>query len=483
MLPCWLLLLALQSVAGMIESFVMSLDNKEDTFSIVWSFEFAAQGKLDLTASLLEDPTLRNRSLQLLLCTDAQMDLLRSTRLSDVCTVKPFDYLEPERQMSLGLGVGSQHSWHVVAQDVMWLRLLQLNCDSDTWKVQVDLVAVNPGGEYLSLSQVPFKLVWLISGCIWAALFVLWCLNWVPYRYFNVQLQRILSLIPLANIVLAITETLEWREKSRIGMETEYLTYLVQVANCISTGVLFGCLVCISKGYGITKGSLRDARRVWVLVVLLMIATGVYESFGGFLLFFLVITYILVLRFVFAAIVENLSMLASQLALLRSVELRMAQFPVQLKMRMFKKFQLTMIVFLAVHVIFQLWATIFLRSTPWVEAAMDQTIYLLTVSAVYLTFRMRPFVPFVYRVLGREEAEHHSPRRSELPLMLEVGTSLWRPGRPCPSLSPDANFAGLSAESFPIYLVKCPSSKSGGTMIAEPVRLYPSKSLGEMESP
>jgi len=272
----------------------------------------------------------------------------------------------------------------------------------------------------------------------------------------------------------------------------DYLTYLGDFFNCICTGVLFGSFIAVSKGVGITKATLRDARRVWVLIALLMIATGVYETFGGFLLFFLVIIYVLILRFIFAAIVENLAQLGSQLAIVRSMDVQSTVSPVHIKIKMFKKFQLTMIIFLAVDVIFQLWATIFLRSTPWVEVAINHTIYVLTVGIVYLTFRMRPFVPYVYRVIGHEEAENLElirergltrDRSRELPLMLDVGTSLWRPGRPYPSLSPDANFTGLGADASPIFLVKNPSAKSGGVMVARTVYDFSMKSYQDPEPP
>jgi len=334
-----------------------------------------------------------------------------------------------------------------------------------------------------------------VAACTWAGLLVLWLLNWVPYRYFNIKLQRLLSLIPVMEIAWAVVQTLLWREQSITGVEgPDYLIYLASIFNCACIGTLFGCLIAVSRGLGILRGSLRtiEGRKVWVQVVMLILATGVYDLFGGFLLFFLVIMYVVILRFIFASIVENLGQLSSQLAIVRSLEINANSSPVALKIRMYKKFQLTMIIFLAVDVIFQLWATIFLRQTPWVEVAISQTIFVLTVSSVYLTFRMRPFVPFVYRVLGHEEDENMEqnrvggrfgrPSRSrELPLMLDVGTSLWRPGRPLPSLSPDANFSGLDAEASPIYLVVPPSQKSGATMVARAVYDFPVK-FQEVES-
>jgi len=59
-----------------------------------------------------------------------------------------------------------------------------------------------------------------------------------------------------------------------------------------------------------------------------MVSYWVYKYFHGFVLFFLVIMYVFVLRYIFAAIVENSQALLAQLQLIRRVDIDATSTPV-----------------------------------------------------------------------------------------------------------------------------------------------------------
>jgi len=131
---------------------------------------------------------------------------------------------------------------------------------------------------------------------------------------------------------------------------------------------------------------------------------------NGFVLFFLVIMYVLMLRYIFSSIVENTTHLSNQIAILRTVPtLNITKTPVWQKQKMYKRFQVAMVLFISVDVIFHLWATIFLSATPWVEDAMEHFISALMVLCVGYTFAMRPFNPFFFRVVRDQSVNTWNP--------------------------------------------------------------------------
>jgi hypothetical protein len=158
----------------------------------------------------------------------------------------------------------------------------------------------------------------------------------------------------------------------------------------------------------ITRGRLGnyEFKRLAAMVFLLMLSKAIYSWINGFVLFFLVIMYVLMLRFIFASIVENTTLLSNQIGVLRTVpSLNVSKTPVWVKQKMYKRFQIAMVVFISVDVIFHLWATIFLSATPWVEDTMEHFISALLVISVGYTFAMRPFNPFFFRVV-RDQSLH-----------------------------------------------------------------------------
>jgi hypothetical protein len=481
----------------------INVESKE-RFSVLWSFEFAVGGSLNMKILMDNTTSMQqpNNSIQFLFCTDRQIDPLRSARLEDVCGTPTFNFVPCVWQGQLGLEYGLSTSFSYNATTESWYRLLQLNCPAGEYSGKLTYVAQNPGGEYLSLSEVPFKTLYVVTAAMWSALAMIWVWNWFRYRWFNIHLQRLITIVPVSKALISLSFLFYWREGSITGQFPSNWAWSNYIFAVLDLGAFFGSLLVIAKGWMITRGRFTkfEIRRVTAMIFLLMLSKAIYTWFNGFVLFFLVIMYVLMLRYIFASIVDNTTVLSNQIGVLRSIPtLNVTNTPVWLKQQMYKRFQVAMVVFISVDVIFHLWATIFLSSTPWVEDTMDHLISALLVISVGYTFAMRPFNPFFFRVVRGDQAalawesvpsesvsvsSSRGPSRlwglrdlsksRKSPLLMSPGTQsdepeetmfgsyMWRPGMPIPKMPNPAD-----PESWFSWFLGLDSSDSGPGIIIE----------------
>ncbi len=126
----------------------------------MWAFQFDHGGSLKLNITL--DNTLSvlqpNHSIQYMFVNDAEIAPLKTARFSDVCSTFNFDFVQTEFLQRLGAVPYDQFvSYENNSTEKTWLYLLQLNCEEEEMSGYLDYIAMNPGGEYLSLSEVPYK--------------------------------------------------------------------------------------------------------------------------------------------------------------------------------------------------------------------------------------------------------------------------------------------------------------------------------------
>jgi len=258
--PCLFLILfavAFHQCSAMIIDNAKFTVTEDDRFTILWSFEFGAGGQLNFSVKMDDTPSLhqQNTSLQLLWCAEPAINVLRKAHFADVCASTTFDYVGCEWQTQLGQGYpGNNTSFNWRAPNRGWYRLLQLNCQQTKYSGAVSLVAVNPGGEYLSLADVPFKSLSLASSVMWAVLSVAWCANWVRYWPWNIKLQRVLTLFPLVKGVKAVVLTMYWKEASRSGYFPSSFDWPMVFANTAVQLTMLGCVFLIASGWMITRG-------------------------------------------------------------------------------------------------------------------------------------------------------------------------------------------------------------------------------------
>jgi len=224
-----LFLVRCHAMIGQNEHVSLSSDTR---FSILWSFEFASGGSLNFTIDMPSFPS-SNVSLELLVCTDTEIDHFRNTDISTICAaafpISRNSFLPCEWAQQFGPASNDGvHSLQmsIASTEHNWYRLLQLNCFEESFEVYLSYIAMNPNGEYLSLSQVPFKALELYAAVGWGILTLLWCINWWRYRFFNVKLQRVITVVPLVKMTVALANLYYWRAESSTGRQPTSLYWV-----------------------------------------------------------------------------------------------------------------------------------------------------------------------------------------------------------------------------------------------------------------
>lgn len=328
-----------------------------DDFFATWSFEFAAGGSYSLDLSLVpsESVTVRNRTVQILLATDAQLSPIRSATMEDVCKSSDFNYSPVTWVARLGAGMSLDASVRLSLPTKDWLRLLVLNCDADSFTMHYSSVAMNPGGEYLSLSQVPYKTVYAVFIWVWAGCVAAWAAHLFLYRHWNIALQCLLVLLPLSKGILCGPSELYWRQASSTGFYPRAMAWGVMLVQVLDRCVWVMVVYMVAAGWRLTKPALlaQQKRALGVIVSFLCVAYLVFEIWGGFLVFLLLVSYVLVLRLVFAALLENGNALIRQKHVLTSADIDWTRTPLHAKLGMFKYLQVMLVAFISIDVIFQ----------------------------------------------------------------------------------------------------------------------------------
>jgi hypothetical protein len=408
----WLLCLLLclshlpHESSAMIDTNVDLSCSSDDSFFAAWSFEFAAGGSytlISLTLKPSDSWLVRNNTVQVMLATDSQLDNIRSASMDDVCANFPFNYSPVMKNWVMGTGYDNPVRWaipDILSKD--WYRLLVLNCAGDSFDMVYSDVAVNPGGEYLSLSEVPYKPLFSTFLWIWLAAIGVWSVHVFLYRYFNIGIQSAMLLLPLSKCALCIPSLMYWQSASKNGVYPQGLAWAVLLTATAERVIWFGIAYLLASGWRVTKHALHplEHRGLSIILCLLALSYFIYELFGGFLIFVLLVAYVLALRVIFAAIVENGNALLRQNHMLSRNDIDVDQTPLADKMRMFKSLQVSLLLYVSVDVIFQLWAAIFLKNTPWVGDCAENTLSFLVCVALAWAFRMRPFNPYWLAIMS-----------------------------------------------------------------------------------
>lgn len=316
----------------MIESFDVNVKDS-DSFSALWQFQFASGGRLDLDVQLAQSDQLMqpNNTIQILLMSKQEIQPLQKATLEGVCAKPNFSFAPTIWQVPLGGGVlfsaSFEHNWNT--SEVVYL--LQLNCHRVAGKVSVNLIAVNPGGEYLSLEEVPFEYLFKYTGLVWTILLILWSASLIPYRVFNIRLQLLYCLIPFFEVLVALLSYQLWMTRSRTGYDHRGWYWTSSLTSGLSKGVFFAQMLASSKGFGFLKHTLDRIERIEVLAysVAVLVSYWLYHYLGGMLLFLLVIIYSSALRLIFKCVLENCQLLVDQLRILERANYETKDTPVR----------------------------------------------------------------------------------------------------------------------------------------------------------
>ena len=378
---------------------------------------------------------------------------------------------EWQTQLGNGHDLSASFSRTVVTQE--WYRMLLLNCHEDDYEARINFVAINPGGQHLSLSEVPY--LYLYNGLTWFWFLntLLWWFMCYRYRYFNTKLQIILSLVPLFQAVFCSLVLLDYSKRSRTGIVPVFESWASVFMSCARSGMILYGLFLVSYGYGITITDLsnNEHKQCCYLVAALVICQFLSHLWGEEFVVFLTLTgvYITALRKIVTAITRNTNLMIQQLQLVRSVPgLDITKTSGWTKLFMFRRLQLNLCIFVALNVFLFLWSIMFFSDYPWRGDIVEQSALIYLCYAVGYIFALRPFNPYLFRI-ARTEPSMPAPVAGSLPdplrgPLMDHSRSdyLWQPGMPPPSLDLAlSRFVGVG-EPEPLYIVSNPPSSIGG---------------------
>lgn len=486
-----LFLLSTQCSRAMINSEEFQVSSSGPAWGLVWQFEFDGGGISTNSFSTLgqspqnPSPETINNTLWFLLVSESQWQALAGPDVTNGKMCAKLDEGEEAlKQWLPALGDNSATTieklnrekrsfstdTHIASRDSY--RLVFFACGTNVnFKVKADWTNVNPGGEYLSLTLVPFKSMELVLVIIWVVMFLAWFYNWVRYRAFNVKLQRFLSLVPAMEAMSSLVYLQYWRQASSTGHYDSTLWGLWLAVSCLSSGLFFLCLALVGMGWSITRAQLdrADVVRACWMCALLMAAEALYRAVNALFLFGVVIVYVVLLRFIFSVINDQHHALVTQLQLIRRLGVDATTTPVWTKHLMLKRFQGLLVCFAAVSVIFRFWSMIFLAGDPWIGVLCSRLIDVGVALVVGWTFRLRPFNPFFHPLIPADEQQGGDNNRGGLVDANSIDQSLisggtrWRPGMPLPATTPSFS-SFLDSANVPLLAVEQPGKSSYGNL-------------------
>ena len=233
--------------------------------------------------------------------------------------------------------------WNVTAPvpDASYYSFLFVSCTPASLQLTIDYHLVNPGGEELSAGYVPLKAMTAGMLATWggvgSAMIVAMALAtalWrnvyaaatapalmvgpdgtavmvsapAPVRALHVALLVVPALFA-ANAAVARAYVLR---ASTAGTWDFSLQVAAVMAADVSTSALLAISMLVSRGWQITRFHVEPAeqRQVAIIVSLYFIVYAVWDLFPGFFfLFLLILAYVLMLRYIFAAVTWRLRLL------------------------------------------------------------------------------------------------------------------------------------------------------------------------------
>ena len=267
---------------------------------------------------------------------------------------------------------------------------------------QYSAIAQSRPGEYLSLSQLPFKSLYVVASALWLLLLGVWCLHLLQHRRWNIRLQAAMLAVPVSKIWVGVPWTLYWHAASRTGLLPWGLGLLADISDALDGVVFVSVLIVIAKGWGVLHAALtRQWRREYVAYVgLLLAAIVAWRLFPLYLLPALVIMALSLFRYIFISVLSNTIAIISTLqSLLQLPQLDPTSTPLWRKLHQYKLYQLSLVLYASLALIVYIWSGIFLLKLPWVNAAGEALLCLALAVAVGWAFWLRPFNPYYYFIV------------------------------------------------------------------------------------
>jgi hypothetical protein len=159
------------------------------------------------------------------------------------------------------------------------------------YRVRLDYVYSNKDGSQLSCEYSGFPQLYLILSAVWLGTVVVWmaALSW-RYQH-SVALQRLLTAVPLMQVVRNFVNHRLWQDTQQTGERNNPLAFLQYLCNALYLSALFTSLLTLSKGFMILHwdSSLMERRTLLICMCWMVVTSLAYDLLGGFFVFMLVL--------------------------------------------------------------------------------------------------------------------------------------------------------------------------------------------------
>ena len=265
---------------------------------------------------------------------------------------------------------------------------------------QFTFIAQSKPGEYLSLTYIPFKSLYVVSAVLWTLLLLVWSVHCWLWRSFNVRLQLALLAVPVSKMWLGVPYTVFYMLASQSGYTNMTWYWMGRASELIDEVIFFTILILIAKGWCIVTPTLtRQWKKQYVMYIILLIGSSIAYQFGQrtIMITVLVIAYLLLFQYVFTSVMANTLTIVNAVQAFRAFpHIDLSTLPLWSKLHMYKLYQLALVLYASILLITQLWAGLFLTRLPWVSLAVEEVLSVLLGVAVGYGLWMRPFNPYWY---------------------------------------------------------------------------------------
>ena len=186
---------------------------------------------------------------------------------------------------------------------------------------EMDPVTNGRGYNHLTCEEMGLPQVYLFLACIWSLTLGLWVGSWLWQRHYAVLLHKIMSAVPLAQIVHCFTEHFLWGLISRTGQGHRELWVVLRILAAFNKGIFYTALLSLAKGWLVLRWdvSLTERRTLIFCMSWVIMAFFTFDLFSGLFLFMLVFVVMIVLRLVFTAINYNYQVLHVQTSIMQDL--------------------------------------------------------------------------------------------------------------------------------------------------------------------
>jgi len=257
--------------------------------------------------------------LYFLVCIQSEFDQLEHSFSSDSDRCSHINDLSCFINVHLQVGTTYSHNETITRQGLYYFILANCEETVSNTVLQLNCELVNPGGQQLGTEEIPLPIVYESFLVVWFILLVMWVVNWVQFRHYRLSLHRFICILPILKVISMGCNVAYWYNSSIFGTMPLWGTIMNQGFVTLHDIFLFIALMLIGKGWGITRASLirPETLSIIVTVVTWAFAALCYRLYGGYYLFAVVIVFIVLLKYMFTGVTQNMFALKSQLLIIR----------------------------------------------------------------------------------------------------------------------------------------------------------------------